>query len=472
MKENTLYSYWEEKVMEDGPFQTSQGETLKVISPGRRNTGSGPDYHGCILDVDGEIHTGEVEIHVSERDWYRHGHADDSSFNGVKLHFFLVPDSERIAPGQIQRTVQLGEGADSDTSGATEEERFSTYTTRCPAGHKLDQSPGRTGHVLRTIEQLGRKRIQRRVKFLAKRIGNCNSRLTVLARVLCESVCLRRNQSPARTVGEHVAFHALKRRLQEVQNAARAQIIGEGVLLEHSGLLEEASRTVSESEWVVYRSKMDSVDVSDRAFTDSSAWNCTDVRPVNTPYRRLAGFVALFRRLLVDFTIDQLESVLLDQVDRVQIPDDVMDVRRRTDLLSFLTMKPDQVRSYWNQHSGPGDAFDRPMSLIGPHRAAIVWVNGLLPYLFAIARRRNYPGVTDKLWALCRTGALPLEDHRSKRVANQLFGPESTIVPGTALIDQGQHELFRSFCRFGPNGCSRCPVHKTLGGPTEACDSS
>lgn len=76
-------------VMEDG-------RRVQILHPGRWNLLGGPDFRGARLRfADGEILTGDVEVHLHGTDWAAHGHARDPAYDGVILHVVLFPDEAK-----------------------------------------------------------------------------------------------------------------------------------------------------------------------------------------------------------------------------------------------------------------------------------------------------------------------------------------------------------------------------------------
>jgi hypothetical protein len=70
------------------PFlQTGEGESVRVITPGRWNRGPGPDFRGAqILDGQGRAQRGDVELHLEPAGWLQHGHAGDPAYQHLLLH--------------------------------------------------------------------------------------------------------------------------------------------------------------------------------------------------------------------------------------------------------------------------------------------------------------------------------------------------------------------------------------------------
>ncbi|MCH8283588.1 MAG: DUF2851 family protein, partial [Chloroflexi bacterium] len=56
------------------PPKGSSAGPLRVIFPGWSNSGRGPDFTGAVVQTpEGSMLRGDVEIHVDDHGWYRHG---------------------------------------------------------------------------------------------------------------------------------------------------------------------------------------------------------------------------------------------------------------------------------------------------------------------------------------------------------------------------------------------------------------
>jgi len=67
-------------------LRTECGKPLQVIDTGEWNHGSGPDFLGSHLQIDGRDWYGSVEIHKKPIEWIRHQHHSDKNYNSVVLH--------------------------------------------------------------------------------------------------------------------------------------------------------------------------------------------------------------------------------------------------------------------------------------------------------------------------------------------------------------------------------------------------
>ena len=83
--ELAIQKQWSE-VRRGTVFTLLNGASLRVLSPGRWNRMSGPDFRNAKLELNGTPLRGDVEIHGKTSDWISHGHGGDPAYDGVILH--------------------------------------------------------------------------------------------------------------------------------------------------------------------------------------------------------------------------------------------------------------------------------------------------------------------------------------------------------------------------------------------------
>lgn len=94
-KELWLHHIWAKKALVDQEYRTLQGERVEILFTGWYNRDWGPDFKEARLNLGNRQMFGDVEIHIREKDWYRHNHHRDANYNKVILHIFLQQDIER-----------------------------------------------------------------------------------------------------------------------------------------------------------------------------------------------------------------------------------------------------------------------------------------------------------------------------------------------------------------------------------------
>ena len=106
-----LQKIWRRGEFALGAVQTTEGQSVRLISPGRWNRLGGPDFLEAKLELGGRRCEGDVELHLQAEDWVAHGHAADPAYQGVVLHVVLFPPPEgfvtRDGQGRAIPTVVL-----------------------------------------------------------------------------------------------------------------------------------------------------------------------------------------------------------------------------------------------------------------------------------------------------------------------------------------------------------------------------
>ncbi len=117
-----LYQYlWMHRML-GRKLYLDDGAELEILSPGRLNCDSGPDFSNARLRIGDTEWAGNVEIHVRASDWYRHGHDRDAAYDSVALHVVAISD----------RCVTRKDGSEIPQLTATfPESFFNMYATLC-----------------------------------------------------------------------------------------------------------------------------------------------------------------------------------------------------------------------------------------------------------------------------------------------------------------------------------------------------
>ena len=93
LPEKALAERWEAGV--GGLLRLEDGRALRVVFPGTATGASGPDFRSAILDIEGDLVRGDVEIHCRTTGWRQHGHAANGAYAAVVLHVVERHDEQR-----------------------------------------------------------------------------------------------------------------------------------------------------------------------------------------------------------------------------------------------------------------------------------------------------------------------------------------------------------------------------------------
>jgi len=99
--ERLFQKVWDQGAFDQTRLETLDGRPVRIERRGQWNHLGGPDFRHARLRIGeaGRAVEGDIELHLYAGDWAAHGHADDSAYDGVKLHVVLFP------PAASQRTL-------------------------------------------------------------------------------------------------------------------------------------------------------------------------------------------------------------------------------------------------------------------------------------------------------------------------------------------------------------------------------
>ncbi|MDR1497622.1 MAG: DUF2851 family protein [Puniceicoccales bacterium] len=94
--ERVLQKIWLRGDFRQGEAHLLSGKKIRRVKSGRWNHEGGPDFIDAILEIDGQIVCGDVEVHFYAEDWHSHGHTGDPAFSNVILHLVLFPPRSSV----------------------------------------------------------------------------------------------------------------------------------------------------------------------------------------------------------------------------------------------------------------------------------------------------------------------------------------------------------------------------------------
>ncbi|HWI91214.1 MAG TPA: DUF2851 family protein [Flavisolibacter sp.] len=90
--EKLLQYIWQFQYFNKSELQTTAGEKLQIIFPGKLNSNQGADFSNAQIKIDNTILAGSVELHLKASQWNEHGHSNDPNYRNVILHVVFEND--------------------------------------------------------------------------------------------------------------------------------------------------------------------------------------------------------------------------------------------------------------------------------------------------------------------------------------------------------------------------------------------
>lgn len=287
-REEQIFELWAEHPFEGRTLYTASGQVLKILSPGVLNRDSGPDFSNTRIELDGQVWSGNVEIHVRASDWMRHGHTQDKAFRNVILHIVCVHDCKIFDDhGNVIPVLVL-----------TDELIIHARIKRLkePYGQEQEMKSGRqrqlnvqkTVGVLQSLESLGVERLERRSEEFLRELTHLKGDMeTLFQRHLFRRFGMRANSEPFQQLAHRVPGTIIRRQRSSITDL-------EAILFGQAALLPETATDGYAAElkyrYTNFRLKYNLEPMY------VQAWKFMRMRPSNFPTVRISQLAMLLHR--------------------------------------------------------------------------------------------------------------------------------------------------------------------------------
>ena len=262
MNEQLLLRKITERISKYTDFKGMNNEKIRVLSLGNYSPSNGPDFQNSVLEVDGRIQRGDIEVDVNASGWLKHGHCQDPDFNNVILQMFFhddrpgsrteTMDSKRIFKVKVDDFDLKG---DSPDNGALTLKKKDFYRF-LPCNEAFSRSKPDIHAVIQSILKLGMRRFLRKTVRFKAWAAPMNDPTAAFLKLLFIFLAGPANRTRFSSIADKPWF-------------------AESLKLRDSGLF----RTFLDSEIP----------------STARLWNRTCVRPFGSPERRLKLFISLIR---------------------------------------------------------------------------------------------------------------------------------------------------------------------------------
>jgi hypothetical protein len=384
------------------------------------------------VECGGEVLRGDIELDPDARDWERHGHGANESFERVVLHLFTTAPEARVFTRTRQHRevmqVLLRPGMLRDA--AHPRHLAEARLGRCATPLREMEE----GRVSSMIEAAAQYRLRRKGERL-RAVEGIHGRGQMVYQSLANALGYRNNQR---------AFTVLAQRLPLKMVLALDAAEREALLFGVSGFLESVRYEDTEPETRKYLRALWSEWWKQRGayaawLTDEQRvrWQIAGGRPGNHPQRRLGALCALLGAWRSVFSALQTAK----KWDRRKFAD------------SMLSLAHD----YWGRHyTLLAEPAKKPVALIGETRVQEMLANVAYPLL--VAERAE-------LWGEFKDLPAMLDNQKVRRASLRLFGeafPRARQFQKRLFQQQGLLQIYEDYCLEDDSSCSECPFPEKL----------
>jgi Protein of unknown function (DUF2851) len=434
--EKLLQAVWQQQRLLRDQLTTLDGKPVRVLHPGFKTHGAGPDFHDAMIQIGGVIRVGDVEVDLRTSGWRSHGHDRNPAFKNVILH--VIWDKEETSSSS-HPTVALRNCLDAPLSElnawlSTDSHQALPEEMRGKCCAPLKELPqAKLAELLRQAAKIRWQIKAYQFQARARQVGWEQALWEGLFRALG----YKQNVWPMQGLGE------LRTRWQKPSATAielQARLFGV------SGLLPaELTRANAKTDGYLRRIWdqwwREREEFSEIAFP-RELWRFNGLRPANHPQRRLAlasHWVAegkLVSKLETWFTSSILDTELLASLSKI------------------LQVEQDEFWSWhWTFRSAK---LSKPQPLIGITRVTDLAINVILPWFWI----RAMEGKNEALQKRAEERYFawpPAEDNAVFRLARErLLGGAAAKTLRNAAAQQGLLQIVRDFCDHSNAVCESC----------------
>ena len=419
MNERLLQYIWQFQYFNKANLQTEQGESLRIIQPGKYNTQQGPDFLDAKVVIGETTWAGNIELHIKSSDWTRHHHTTDKNYANVILHVVWEND--------VMITTELGSELPAlhleplvpklllaRFKELMLKEAFVPCQSYLPVFDEIKW--------LAWKERLAVERLQRKSALILEYLQQANNHWEeVFWWLLARNFGIKTNADSFESIARTIAVNILGRHKNQIHQL-EALLLGQAGFLE--GSFSEDYAIMLQKEYVFYKKKYQLNKLKVQPYF-------LRMRPANFPTLRLAQLAMLIHQ----------SSHLFSKVIETE---GVIAIKELLDVTA---------NDYWHYHYKLDEPTEYHPKLLGKQMVENIIINTVVPVLFAYGYYTKDEKIKDK--AVQWFEELSPEKNSIKKKWN-----EHKVSNKNALESQALIELKNVYCDY--HRCLQCSVGNAI----------
>jgi hypothetical protein len=420
MTEDFLHHVWSYKLFNLKRLETTSGEQIKILSVGKQNTESGPDFFDARIQIGSVLWIGLVEIHKNASDWWKHNHQHDKAYSKVILHIVWNYDKDVFDCNQNKIPVLELKGRISNALNSSFHQSGDNKKDLICEGltHHLNDFQTQNWLSRLLIDRLEKKvEVVHQIYVLNK--GDWSQTFYV---ILLKNLGFKVNSVPMQLLGQNIPFKVLLKNIDKLDFLEAILLGGAGFL---EGNSDEEYLRGMKSTFKHLQTKYSF------SILDKSIWKLGRVRPNNFPHLRLIQLAKiihdngdLFQRIIRDFRPDMN--------------------------LSELNVS---ASSFWDTHYVFEEKSIKRKKRLGKYALNNLLINSVVPMLFFYGKEMDASEY--KEMAIDLLERLPGENNSIIKTWKQ-----NNIFAERASVSQALLEMTHSFCE--PKRCLECGIGQQI----------
>lgn len=415
MTEELLQFAWKYQLIQKDNLQTTEGESVKIISSGKWNANSGPDFFNASIKIGDTLWAGNVEVHLKASDWLKHHHQNDEAYNNVILHVVKEADQKINLPNG-QRLPALAIVVNKTVEANYE---YLLEQSRKPACYE-SVSTVEPVYVRSTIDTMLVERLQSKTQSIEHTLKqNQKSWNETFYQHLAINFGFKVNALPFELLSRSTPLKVLAHHTQNLTQL-------EALLFGQSGLLNE--ELLGDDYFLELRNEYSYLMKKyELKGMEGHVWKFMRLRPANFPTLRISQFAALMHQSKALFST-------------------ILETNKPADIKNYFKV---HASNYWDTHYRFNYASKDGKKWLGESSQNNILINTVVPFLYLYGERNNKPDL--KVRALELLELLPAEKNRIVDRWADLGIKSSNAYDSQALI-----QLKNVYCDY--KKCLKCQI--------------
>lgn len=420
MQEDFLHYVWKHKKIDVLNLKTTQQQPIRIVSVGRHNHNSGPDFFNAQLTIGEQLWAGNVEIHIKSSDWYAHHHEQDVAYDNVILHVVYEHDSDIFRKDNSEiPTLELKQVINQGV--------FENYKRLFSAQHQWINCESDFAAVDDFIISNWLQRLYfERLEVKANRVeallaASKNDWESVLFKLLAKSFGLKVNGEAFLSMASSMDFSVI-RKTRDQQLHLEALFFGQAGLLAQASDVPYQVALQKEYEFLKQKFQLDNSHVMPFQFFR--------LRPPNFPTIRLSQLAMLYHK----------EQHLLSKI-----------IAAKT-MADFYELFDVTTSEFWKSHYTFSKASKASAKKLTKSFVDLLVINTILPIKFSYAKHKGQTVVQEISEVISEIEA---EKNSISKGFNSLKKVANSAMESQALI-----QLKTNYC--DTNQCLQCAVGNAL----------
>ncbi len=354
MNEDFLQYVWKFQHFTSHELKCKDGQELQVLKPGIQNFNAGPDFLNARIRIGDTTWAGNVEVHITASDWYKHNHQSDPAYENVILHVVYTADKPVLDKSNNEIPVITL----SDLIDYQSYRYYKSWVKKSnfiPCENLVQTVPD----IVRiaAVQSAAVDRLQIKSELCLDLLNCTNGDIEEsFYRVFCKALGLKVNAMPFEQLAIITPFKLIRKNSKSAEDL-------QALLLGQSGFLEQADDNVPflkklKSTYLLQKQKFGLKPMP------ATAWKLFRLRPQNFPAVRIAQLSLIYAK---HRSLAQLVTEYSSVEEYVQL------------------FESELESDFWRTHFTLNSESEPVTKRLGISTIHLIIINAVVPFLFALA---------------------------------------------------------------------------------------